>query len=59
MKLDQFIKWKGLVSTGGEAKQIILSGFVTVNGILERKRGRKLSPGDVVRFDEEDYIVPQ
>ena len=53
------MKWKGFVSTGGEAKQIILSGVISVNGLLERKRGRKLLPGDVVRFDEEDYIVPQ
>ena len=33
MKLDQFLKWMGWVATGGEAKQQIQSGAVTVNGV--------------------------
>ena len=32
MKLDQYLKWKGWVSTGGEAKQRIQNGEVSVNG---------------------------
>jgi len=28
MKLDQFLKWKNLVSSGGEAKIFIKSGVV-------------------------------
>ena len=35
MKLDQFLKWKNLVSSGGEAKIIIISGSVKVNGAVE------------------------
>ena len=50
MKLDQFLKWKNLVSTGGEAKVFIKSGSVKVNGKVETKRGRKLSKGDKVIF---------
>ena len=46
MKLDQFMKWKGWVSTGGEAKQRIQMGEVTVNGAVEIRRGRQLSAGD-------------
>ena len=48
MKLDQFLKWKGLVSTGGEAKHLITSGNVSVNGSVELRRGRKLCLGDQV-----------
>lgn len=48
MKLDQFIKWKGLASTGGEAKHLITAGNVLVNGSIELRRGRKLSNGDIV-----------
>ena len=50
MKLDQFLKWQGLVSTGGEAKHLILAGNVRVNGIVETRRGRKITPGDKVQI---------
>ena len=51
MKLDQFLKWEGVVSTGGEAKKLILTGKVSVNGEVELRRGRKLCPGDQVSLD--------
>ena len=57
MKLDQFLKWSGVVQTGGEAKVIIQSGQLCVNGLVETKRGRKLKQGDQVVFDNEKYIV--
>ena len=50
MRLDQFMKWSGWVSTGGEAKQLIQSGVVKVNGKTETRRGRKLVQGDQVHF---------
>ena len=43
MKLDQFLKWKNMVSSGGEAKTLIKSGDVKVNGVIEKRRGRKPS----------------
>ena len=57
MKLDQFLKWNGIVHTGGEAKVIIQSGLIMVNGLIETRRGRKLIEGDQVVFDNEKYIV--
>ncbi|KGG15220.1 MULTISPECIES: RNA-binding S4 domain-containing protein [unclassified Prochlorococcus] len=56
MKLDQFLKWLGLAQTGGQAKHLILSGQVTVNGITEMKRGRKLFHGDLVCLAKKEYI---
>jgi len=50
MKLDQFLKWKNFVSSGGEAKVLIKSGAVKVNGEIETRRGRKLKKGDKVIF---------
>ena len=50
MKLDQFLKWKNLVSSGGEAKVLINNGSVKVNGVIETRRGRKLNKGDKVIF---------
>ena len=50
VKLDQFLKWNNLVSSGGEAKMFIKSGSVKVNGVIETRRGRKLNKGDKVIF---------
>ena len=56
MKLDQFLKWKNLVSSGGEAKLYIKSGSVKVNGEVEMRRGRKLNNGDKVMFLKNELI---
>ena len=56
MKLDQFLKWKNLVSSGGEAKFFIKSGSVKVNDVIETKRGRKLNKGDKVMFLKNELI---
>lgn len=48
IKLDQFLKMKGIVGTGGQAKLLIQAGEVSVNGSIETRRGRKLIQGDVV-----------
>ena len=57
MKLEQFLKWKGLVSTGGEAKQRIQRGDVRVNGVIETRRGRQLASGDAVEIDGSEQVV--
>ena len=59
MKLDQFLKWMGWVATGGEAKQQIQAGAVTVNGVLETRRGRQLHPGDRVNLCGEEAVVEE
>jgi ribosome-associated protein len=51
IRLEQFLKFTGMVSTGGEAKQIIRDGMVRVNGETETRRGRKLYPGDEVSLE--------
>ena len=56
MKLDQFLKWNNIVSTGGEAKMLINSGQVSVNGEIENRRGRKLKIGDVIKFSNNEII---
>ena len=56
MKLDQFLKWQNLVSSGGEAKIFIKSGSVKVNGVIETRRGRKLNKGDKVMFLKNELI---
>lgn len=48
IKLDQFLKLRGLASTGGHAKLLIQAGEVKVNGKVETQRGKKLVQGDRV-----------
>ena len=48
IRLGQFLKLADLIATGGEAKILIASGDVTVNGEVDTRRGRQLQPGDVV-----------
>lgn len=57
IKLDQFMKWTGVVGSGVEAKHFITEGMVAVNGETEIRRGKKLYPGDKVKFQGTEFIV--
>jgi ribosome-associated protein len=57
IQLDQFLKWKGLVSTGGQAKVVIQSGQVQLNGAVETRRRKKLKAGDKVTFAGRTLVV--
>lgn len=48
LRLDQFLKWHGVAPTGGQAKLIIQSGDVRLNGAICVQRGKGLEVGDVV-----------
>lgn len=57
IKLDQFLKVTNTVQSGGEAKVLIRSGEVSVNGEMELRRGRKLYDQDVVTVDDTSFTV--
>ncbi|MGL4252552.1 MAG: S4 domain-containing protein YaaA [Fusobacteriaceae bacterium] len=57
IKLDQFLKWAGVVDSGVDAKYFITEGMVEVNGEIELRRGKKLYPGDKVKFQGEEFLV--
>lgn len=57
IKLDSLLKFAALVGTGGEAKYVISEGMVTVNGEVCTQRGKKIYPGDKVRFDSFELEV--
>jgi ribosome-associated protein len=48
VRLGQFLKLAGAVDSGGEAREVLQAGRVTVNEEPEDRRGRQLSDGDVV-----------
>lgn len=57
IELDRFLKMALVVQSGGEAKILIRSGEVQVNGAVETRRGRKLRPGDIVFVHGEEYVI--
>jgi len=57
IKLDGFLKFASVVSTGGEAKNLIQNGEVFVGGERCYMRGKKLRPGDVIRYGNESFII--
>ena len=57
IKLGQFLKFSGIITNGGEAKELLEEGLVFVNNKVEIARGKKLFPGDIVIFNGEKYII--
>ena len=57
IRLDAFLKLANAVESGGQAKLVITEGKVRVNGEPCTQRGKKLRPGDEIRFAGQKYIV--
>lgn len=57
IELCQFLKFGGLTGTGGEAKQVISQGLVTLNGAVETQKRKKLLLGDQVTYDGKTIVV--
>lgn len=57
IKLGQFIKFLGIVSTGGEIKNYLLENTVKVNENTTESRGKTLFNGDIVEINGEKFIV--
>ncbi|MBD3940488.1 RNA-binding S4 domain-containing protein [Microbacterium sp. NEAU-LLC] len=51
IRLGQFLKFAGLLDSGGDVKEAIIDGYVTVNGDVDRRRGRQLQLGDIVAYE--------
>jgi ribosome-associated protein len=57
IKLDAFLKWAAIVSSGSEAKFYIQDGLVKVNNEVCIQRGKKLKVGDIVSFENSDFEI--
>ena len=57
IKLQDALKYANIVYSGGEAKQMILDGLVTVNGEVCTMRGKKLRPGDKFQFEGYKFVI--
>ena len=52
IRLGQLLKLAGVVDGGGEVRAFLADGTVLVNGEPEARRGRQLSPGDLVQVGD-------
>lgn len=57
IRLGQLVKLLDLVDTGGQVTVYLLSNEILVNGVDEKRRGKKLYPNDVVTLDGEEYRI--
>lgn len=55
--LGQFLKYKDIIQSGGEAKEFLANRVIYVNGELENRRGKKLRKGDKVTIDSNTFVV--
>ena len=59
IKLDQFLKWAGICSSGSEAKFLIKEGNIYVNGEEENRRDKKKKKGDIINIKDNEEIIVQ
>ncbi len=52
IQLDQFLKWAGVLASGGEVKALLTEEKIKRNGETETARRRKLHVGDVIEIED-------
>jgi ribosome-associated protein len=57
IRLGQFLKLTGAVESGADVKRILTLDDVTVNDVVEHRRGRQLVRGDRVALGGDVYRV--
>lgn len=57
IKLEQLLKFAGLVGSGSDAKILIAEGTVKLNGTVELQRGKKLRSGDMIEFEGNKIVI--
>lgn len=55
--LSQLLKITDLISSGGEAKSFIFLNKIFINDEPEKRRGRKIRKGDVVKVNDEVFEI--
>lgn len=57
IRLGQLVKLTGLVEDGGQAREAIERGDVSVNGEVETRRGRQVHVGDEIEVSRQRFVV--
>lgn len=53
IKIDQLLKFAGIVGNGSDVKLMIMDQMIYVNAVLCTQRNKKIRSGDIVEI--EDY----
>ncbi len=54
--LGQFIKAASIISSGGMIKHFLEENEIILNGVEEKRRGRKIYPGDILLINGVKYL---
>ncbi len=57
VELNQLLKLAGLCDSGGAGKQMVASGAVRVDGIVELRKTCKIRAGQAVRVGDVEIVV--
>lgn len=57
VELNQLLKLVGICMSGGEGKQLVAEGGVTVDGLQELRKTCKVRAGQVVRWEDHEIAV--
>ncbi|MBT8142352.1 MAG: RNA-binding S4 domain-containing protein [Gammaproteobacteria bacterium] len=57
VELFKILKFEALVSSGGEAKRVIANGLVTLDGVIETRKRKKIISGDVIGYAGQEYVI--
>ncbi len=57
IKLSQFLKYVGLVQSGGEVKTFLEENNIFINKEKDNRKGRKLYKGDEIEILNKQYLI--
>lgn len=55
VELFKILKFEGIASSGAEAKDVIAAGTVSVNGIIEKQKRKKMVAGDTIEIHGQTF----
>jgi len=55
--LGQLLKFADVIPSGGYEKVFIQENSILVNGEEEKRRGKKLRPGDIIKIDNLEILI--
>lgn len=57
IKLSQFLKFIGLIDNGSLSKIFIEENEIFVDGVVEKRRNKKLYENSVISINEKEYLI--
>ena len=52
IKLDQFLKWAGIVETGGQVREFIDEKMIELNGKIITEKRKQLKNKDIIKIKD-------